>query len=160
MSALSFEGRIDAALQRTGLTADQLSAMSRIRGRLVSTSKISSALSGIRPFSNEDGLFLLDILADLEALIAASQPLPLSTRNPAILCDLIQQIKDTPPDLPALQDLLLMSSVFGGRSLAVIASNLQISRADLQEKISEIGIKLARASLHLSQIIEEIDVDA
>jgi hypothetical protein len=154
MFALSAEQNISDRLKRMDLTVDNFSALSREFGNYVSGPRLSQALRGAKNLENKTALFLMNLLTDLEHLIDASFPLPLSLKNPQVLARLMRDMKDTPSDTPSLQDFILLSSILSGQDLKEIADGRHITLAELREKISEVSITGGRAFLRVAEIVE------
>lgn len=84
MQTQSVESRIEQIMTRRDITAEflgQLTAMSGYRG--LPQPRISAALRGTKPFSNEQGVFLLDLVQNLEELCQLVHPIQPAFRNPA-----------------------------------------------------------------------------
>jgi hypothetical protein len=156
MHALTPESQITEALQQIGITADSLSSMSRIRGCYVSTAKLSAAMNGVRDLPREDAIALLQIISDLEVLIQATYPLPLSMKNPSTLCRLIDDMKNAQPNVPTLQDLILMNEVLHDRPLPEIAEGRGITLRELCDRLFEISVSAQRAAGRLSQVANAV----
>jgi hypothetical protein len=159
MLALSAEKLISDRMKRMDLKASALAAITRELDHYVPETTISRALNGIKDLDNETGVFLSGVLKDLENLIQAAYPVPLSMKNPAILARLIVDIKNCPRDLPTLADLLLVYEILSGQDLKSLAEHRSILLPELGETVSKIGIKLGRAASRLTEIIEEENVN-
>lgn len=87
---LSAESRIGSALKDLdGLSADALAALAG-----VAASRLSGALRGVRPLSNQEADVFLKLLSELKNLVALCSPVPVSLKNPTIIKRLLEEIKD------------------------------------------------------------------
>ena len=86
---LNLEAEIATRMNRAGVTADFLSALSG-----VSSSRMSAGLRNLKPFSNDTGLGLLAVLKEIEELIEHVRPIPLDLRNPQIIRGLLDGLRD------------------------------------------------------------------
>ena len=82
---LSFENRILERMRALEISADFLCALAGIP-----PSRLSQAFRSIKPLSNSDGLMLISLLSELEALAERAKPFPVAFRNPSIIKALIK----------------------------------------------------------------------
>ena len=87
--SLSVENQIVEKMARLDCTAAFVSGLAQF-----SQSKLSQGLSGLRPLSNQDALYVLETLNRLEELAALIEPFPIAFKNPAVIRDLLTAVED------------------------------------------------------------------
>jgi hypothetical protein len=142
-------------MKRNDLKASTLAAITRELGTYVPETTISRALSGQRNFENNTKEFLNTLLSEIEDLIQAIHPVPLSLKNPQIICRLLQEARNSQPDSSSLSDFILLSSVLSGQDLKEICIGRNISADQLRERILDISIKGQRTFDRAINIVEQ-----
>jgi hypothetical protein len=92
-TSLSPEKRIAQKMTDLSVTADFLGQLTVAFGfRGLPQPRISQALRGTKPFSNEQGTFLLKLLTRLEGLRAVLQPFEIALTNPTSVKGVLDDI--------------------------------------------------------------------
>ncbi|MGA2422296.1 MAG: hypothetical protein ABSG69_19640 [Candidatus Acidiferrum sp.] len=84
-ATFSHENQILAAMKSLGLTADHLTALDG----LISPSRLSAALRGVRDLDTPQAQRLLKLLAELNELVESLSPVPVSWRNTTAIRQLL-----------------------------------------------------------------------
>jgi hypothetical protein len=134
-------------LAETRISADSLAVLSGL-----SPARISQGIRGIREFSNDETIRLLDALKDVKQLIGVLKPIPVDLSRPLLVRQLIAEMK-LYSDLPTIGDLILLNSLLQDTPFQQIMDSREWTANDLKQAIEEMQKKFEQAQLRLNAIV-------